>query len=232
LVVRRGLKLRRHLAGTPARWGERSKAGLCRKQPGTRWRCLWLVDVVDTSMSADPARPAGSAADCSAAASAVTALYQQHAVGLIRLAMVMIGDRAAAEDVVQDAFFGLYRNWFRLGDPANALVYTRSSVLNGCRNALRTRARRGQRDHAAGVDTAPDLESAESQVLLTEEGRRMIAAIRKLPDRQREAIVLRFYLDMSEEEAANAMGVSRGTVKSTTSRAVAALGRMLEKEVW
>src|ERR1700690_2416316 len=108
-------------------------------------------------MSADPARPAGSkrglagqagatAADSAAAASAVTALYQQQAVGLIRLAMIMLGDRAAAEDVVQDAFFGLYRNWFRLGDPANALVYTRSSVLNGCRNALRTRTRRDQRD--------------------------------------------------------------------------------------
>jgi RNA polymerase sigma factor (sigma-70 family) len=209
-----------------------------------------------TGMSADPARPAGraghegaTAPDSSAAASAVTALYQQHAVGLIRLAMVMLGDRAAAEDVVQDAFFGLYRNWFRLDDPANALVYTRSSVLNGCRNALRTRARRGQRDHAAGVGTAPDLEdeqpsagpprdrwgagqSAESQVLLTEEARRMITVIRKLPDRQREAIVLRFYLDMSAEETAIAMGVSRGTVKSTTSRAVAALGRMLKKEVW
>jgi RNA polymerase sigma factor (sigma-70 family) len=211
-------------------------------------------------MSADPARPAGSrsglagqgggtAADSPAAASAVTTLYQQHAVGLIRLAMIMLGDRAAAEDVVQDAFFGLYRNWFRLGDPANALVYTRSSVLNGCRNALRTRTRRDQRDHAAGVGTAPDLEggqssarppsgrwgaaqSAESQVLLTEEARRMIAAIRKLPDRQREAIVLRFYLDMTAEEAASAMGISRGTVKSTTSRAVAALGRMIEKEVW
>jgi RNA polymerase sigma factor (sigma-70 family) len=210
-------------------------------------------------MSADPARPAGSrrglagqagatAADSAAAASAVTALYQQQAVGLIRLAMIMLGDRAAAEDVVQDAFFGLYRNWFRLGDPANALVYTRSSVLNGCRNALRTRTRRDQRDHAAGVGTALDLavgqssagtpsgrlaaQSAESQVLLTEEARRMIAAIRKLPDRQREAIVLRFYLDMSAEEAAHAMGISRGTVKSTTSRAVAALGRMIEKEVW
>ena len=198
-------------------------------------------------MSADSARPAGSrsgragqadgaAAGSSATASAVTALYQQHAVGLIRLAMIMLGDRAAAEDVVQDAFFGLYRNWFRLGDPANALVYTRSSVLNGCRNALRTQARRGQRDQAAGVGTATDGaaadQSAESQVLLTEEARRMIAAIRKLPDRQREAIVLRFYLDMTAEEAAHAMGVSRGTVKSTTSRAVAALGRMLEKEVW
>ena len=212
-------------------------------------------------MSANPARPRGSsggrarqqqddtAADSSAAASAVTALYERHALGLIRLAVIMLGDRAAAEDVVQDAFFGLYRNWFRLGDPANALVYTRSSVLNGCRNALRGQARRSHRDYAAGVGTASGLagaqaiagqpsarwdsaQSAEAQVLLTEDARRMIAAIRKLPDRQREAVVLRFYLDMSAEEAANAMGVSRGTVKSTTSRAVAALGRMLKKEAW
>jgi RNA polymerase sigma-70 factor (sigma-E family) len=188
-------------------------------------------------MGADPPRPAGSAgerggyydvaaAGSSAAAAAVTALYQQHGVGLIRLAIIMLGDRGAAEDVVQDAFFGLYRSWPRLGDPANALVYTRSAVLNRCRNALRDQARRGQRERAGGPWTA---QSAESAVLLSEDSRRMLAAIRKLPDRQREAIVLRFYLDMSEEEAASAMGVSRGTVKSTTSRAVAALGRMLEE---
>jgi RNA polymerase sigma-70 factor (sigma-E family) len=168
-----------------------------------------------------------TAADRSAAATAVTALYQQHAVGLTRLAIIMLGDRAAAEDVVQDAFFGLYRNWRRLGDPANALNYTRSAVLNRCRNTLRDQARRGHREQPGILWAAA--QSAESAVLLTEDSRRMLAAIRKLPDRQREAIVLRFYLDMSEEEAAKAMGVSRGTVKSTTSRAVAALGRMLEE---
>jgi RNA polymerase sigma-70 factor (sigma-E family) len=191
-------------------------------------------------------REDGTPADSSAAGDAVAALYQRHAVGLIRLAVIMLGDRAGAEDVVQDAFFGLYRNWYRLGDPANALVYTRSAVLNRCRNTLRDQARRGLREQAAGTGSWLNTEgtqafpgqpsrgraaadSAESAVLLTEESRQMLAAIRKLPDRQREAIVLRFYLDMSEEETANAMGVSRGTVKSTTSRAVAALGRMLKE---
>jgi RNA polymerase sigma factor (sigma-70 family) len=201
-------------------------------------------------MDADPARPADSErdraeGDDSAAATAVTALYQQHAVGLIRLALILLGDRAAAEDVVQDAFFGLYRNWHRLGDPANALAYTRSAVLNRCRNVLRDQARRGRLDHAAEIGTPTGnmeaahtpagepsgrwgaVQSAEAAVLLAEDSRRMLGAIRKLPDRQREAIVLRFYLDMSEGETASAMGVSRGTVKSTTSRAVAALGRML-----
>jgi RNA polymerase sigma-70 factor (sigma-E family) len=150
---------------------------------------------------------------------------QTHAVGLIRLAIVMLGDRAAAEDAVQDAFLGLYRHWDGLADPANALTYVRSAVLNRCRNALRQRGR--PRRQETPVVTS---ESAEAVVLVGEEHQRVLAAIRTLPDRQREALVLRFYLDMSEEEAARAMGISRGTVKSATSRAVAALGRMLKED--
>ena len=72
---------------------------------------------------------------------AVTTLYAGHAVGLIRLAVVMLGDRPAAEEVVQEAFCGLYRHWDRLSDPSKALPYARSAVLNGCRSALRHRAR-------------------------------------------------------------------------------------------
>jgi RNA polymerase sigma-70 factor (sigma-E family) len=158
------------------------------------------------------------------ATSGVTALYRAHAVGLIRLAIVMLGDRAAAEDVVQDAFFGLYRHWTRLTDQANALSYVRSAVLNRCRNALRDRGRPGRLEPTAAAG-----ESAEAAVLVGEEHQRVLAAIRALPGRQREALVLRFYLDMSEEETARAMGISRGTVKSATSRAVAALGRMLKE---
>ena len=154
----------------------------------------------------------------------VTALYRAHAVGLIRLAIVMLGDRAAAEDVVQDAFFGLYRHWTKLTDQANALSYVRSAVLNRCRNALRDRGRPRRLELAAEAG-----ESAEAAVLVGEEHQRVLTAIRALPDRQREALVLRFYLDMSEEETARAMGISRGTVKSATSRAVAALGRMLKE---
>ncbi len=167
-----------------------------------------------------------TAAGAASRAPSVSALYQEHAVGLIRLAVIMLGDRASAEDVVQDAFLGLYRHWDRLADTANALTYTRSAVLNGCRTVLRQRTRRGQHEGMAAPD-APARESAEASVLLGEEHRRMLAAIRALPDRQREALVLRFYLDMSEEETARAMRISRGTVKSATSRAIRALGRML-----
>ena len=161
---------------------------------------------------------------------AVTALYAAHAVGLIRLGFVMLGDRGAAEDVVQDAFLGLYRNWDRLKDPANALTYVRSSVLNGCRTALRTRARRERRDRAAARDGWPLFDSAEAAVLLSEEHQEVLAAVRKLADRQREALTLRYYLGLSTDETARVMGISAGTVKSAISRAIAALGRTFREE--
>jgi RNA polymerase sigma-70 factor (sigma-E family) len=159
------------------------------------------------------------------AAEAVTALYRAHALGLIRLAVVMLGDRPAAEDVVQEAFCGLYRRWHTLSDTGKALSYVRSSVMNGCRSVLRRRNR--QQAHLADD---PLGESAESAVLVSEEHQQVLSAIRRLPDRQREALVLRFYLDLDEGEIASSMRISRGTVKSTTSRALAALGRILGEE--
>jgi len=163
----------------------------------------------------------------------VTSLYQAHALSLARLALVMLGDQSAAEDVVQDAFLGLYRRWGSLADPAAAWPYLRTSVLNGCRTALRRRSRRGvlaggtAGDHDDGAFAGPHLESAEATVMHGEDHRAVLAAIRRLPTRQREALVLRYYLDMTEDQAAEAMQVSRGTVKSATSRAIAAVGRML-----
>ncbi|HEV3293514.1 MAG TPA: SigE family RNA polymerase sigma factor, partial [Streptosporangiaceae bacterium] len=164
-----------------------------------------------------------------AARQAVTDLYHAHAVGLIRLAVVMLGDRPTAEDVVQEAFCGLYRRWDRLVDQAKALSYVRSSVLNGCRTVLRYRRRRhGQagQEPAGWWQTA---ESAETSVLVGEEHRAVLAALQRLPARQREALVLRFYLDLAEPDIARAMGISQGTVKSTISRALTALGRLVEE---
>jgi RNA polymerase sigma-70 factor (sigma-E family) len=155
-------------------------------------------------------------------AAAVTGLYQTHAVGLIRLGVIMLGDRSAAEDVVQDAFAGLFRRWDRLADSGRALQYVRSCVLNGCRSELRRRARRDRRAAAH-----PFAASAEYTALVGEEHREVLAALRGLPSRQREALVLRFYLDLREAEIAAAMGISRGTVKSTTSRGLATLARIL-----
>ena len=156
------------------------------------------------------------------AESGVAALYEEHALGLTKLAHVMLGDKASAEDVVQDAFFGLYRNWARLSDPAMALPYLRRSVLNGCKSAVRWRRVRADR-----ALHEPAAASAESAVLAGEEQRSVLTAIRRLPARQREALILRFYLHESEADVARLMGISASTVRSTTHRALAALGQML-----
>jgi RNA polymerase sigma-70 factor (sigma-E family) len=157
---------------------------------------------------------------------AVAALYAEHALGLVRLAVIMTGDQASAEDIVQDAFLGLYRRWERLTDTSFPLAYVRASVLNGCRSVLRGQSRRRRADLATDVPG----ESAEASAMLSEEQRAVARAIRRLPKRQREALVLRYYLDLSEEEIARTMGISRGTVKSATSRALAAVGRLLKEE--
>ena len=144
----------------------------------------------------------------------------------------MLGDRGRAEDVVQDAFIGLYRNWDRLDDPGNALTYVRSSVINGCRTALRTRIRGERRYRAAAArDGSPAFDSTEAAVLLSEEHQEVIAAVRKLAHRQREALMLRYYLGLSTDETARVMGVSTGTVKSAISRAISALARALKEEL-
>jgi RNA polymerase sigma-70 factor (sigma-E family) len=172
-----------------------------------------------------PVPPPAETADPAATdpADQVTALYQAHALGLLRLAVIMLGERQAAEDVIQDAFLGLFRRWDSLDDPERALAYVRSSVFNGCRSVLRKRARNRQ-----FVLIDPDVESAEARVVLGEEYREVLVALRRLPDRQREAVALRYCLDMSVDDVARAMGVTEGTVKSATSRGIAAISRLLK----
>jgi RNA polymerase sigma-70 factor (sigma-E family) len=220
------------LACIRIRCGKRAPI-LCRhelgggEQPSGGTGVFHYVDYLDTEGTD------GTDAEAWTADRHVAALYQAHALGLARLALVMLGDPAAAEDVVQDAFLGLYRRWDSLADASVALSYLRTSVLNGCRTALRRRAHRGVLVGVLDGESAgfaePALESAEATVVLGEEHRAVLAAIRRLPDRQREALVLRYYLDMTEDQAAEAMRVSRGTVKSATSRAIAAIGRMLRE---
>jgi RNA polymerase sigma-70 factor (sigma-E family) len=158
--------------------------------------------------------------DC--AEQAVGALYQAHALSLIRLAYLTLGDRASAEDVVQDAFCGLYRRWDQLSESGNALAYVRASVVNGCRSVLRHRA--VMRRRAIHVVAQ---ESAEAEMLSGEERSELIRAVRRLPGRQQETLVLRFYLDLPDAEIARVMGVRPSTVRSTAHRALEALGRSL-----
>ncbi len=155
---------------------------------------------------------------------AVAALYREHALGLIRLAYVSQGSRTAAEDIVQEAFCGLYRRWDHLSSPDKALAYLRSSVLNGCRNA----ARRSARSPRTVIHLLP-ADSAESAALIGELRREVIAGLRRLPARRREALVLRFYLDLSDSQIAEVMGISVNTVRSTLRRGIAALGIALKE---
>jgi RNA polymerase sigma-70 factor (sigma-E family) len=177
----------------------------------------WYVQAESARWTAPEIRDAADADE------AVARLYQAHAAGLVRLAVVILGDYAAAEDIVQDAFCGLCRRWDALSDPAKALTYTRSAVINGCRSLQRYQIRRAGRPAAE----QPAAASAEAVALMGAEHQAVLAAVRQLPPRQREAIALRFFADLDEAAIARAMAVSRGTVKSTLSRGIAALGQHL-----
>jgi RNA polymerase sigma-70 factor (sigma-E family) len=152
-------------------------------------------------------------------------LFVQRWAATVRLALLLVDDEASAEDVAQEAFTGLLRHWNQLADPARAQSYLHRAVVNGARSVLRRRrtARAWTPPHAA-----PD-PSAEELALLDDERRRVLAAVAALPQRQRELVVLRYWSQLDEAATAEAMGITRGTVKSTAHKAVAALHRMLDE---
>ena len=155
---------------------------------------------------------------------ALTELFRAHYAGLVRLALLLVDDNGTAEDVVQDAFAQLHRRWGRLRDEGAAYGYLRTAVLNGSRSRLR-RVRTVRR-HVE--PPGPDVASAEHQAVVNAEHAAVHAALRGLPLRQREVLVLRYYADLSEADIADALGISRGAVKSHAHRGLAALTRTLE----
>jgi RNA polymerase sigma-70 factor (sigma-E family) len=157
---------------------------------------------------------------------AVTELYAAHYRSLVRLAALLVRDIGTAEEVVQDSFVAMHGGWRRLRDSEKALSYLRQSVVNRSRSVLR---------HRVVVDRnapkpPPDMPSAEHGAIALLERSAVIAALRTLPARQREALVLRFYGDMSEAQIADAMRISKGAVKSHTARAMATLRTVLERD--
>lgn len=155
---------------------------------------------------------------------AVTMLYAEHYRGLVRLSTLLLRDAGAAEEVVQDAFVAMHGAWRRIRDEEKALAYLRQTVVNRSRSVLRRRVVAER--HSPQPD--PDVASAEENALRRVESERVMAALRQLPARQREAIVLRYYGDLSEAEVAAAMKVSAGSVKTHTFRGMAALRALLE----
>lgn len=150
-------------------------------------------------------------------------LYATHRLQLVRLAVLLVDDLGSAEDVVQDAFAHCLARPPKLRDDSAALAYLRTSVVNGARSALRRR--RTVRAHGAERGVEPD--GPDATAVLNEEHREVLAALGRLATRQREVLVLRYWSDLSEAEIAETLGISRGAVKSTASRAL----DVLEKEL-
>lgn len=156
---------------------------------------------------------------------ALVALYTAHYRPLVRLAALLLHDTPAAEDVVQDAFVAMHGSWRRLRDTDKAVAYLRQAVVNRSRSRLR---------HLKVVDKhaprpLPDAPSAEVGALGAVQREEVLAALRRLPHRQREVLVLRYYGDLSEAQIAEAMGISTGAVKSHASRGMGALRERLEQ---
>jgi RNA polymerase sigma-70 factor (sigma-E family) len=184
---------------------------------------------VATGPEPPPRAIAGSPATAARGGDVFDTLYRSHALGLVRLALLLVDDRTTAEDVVQDAFLGLFRGWSRLRDPDSALSYLRASVVNGCRSVQRARRTawlRAQRHQPA----EPPVWSAEAAAIDSEDQREVLVAVARLPRRQREVLALRYYAGLGDSEIASVLRVSRGTVSSTASRGLAALARQLRAE--
>ena len=155
---------------------------------------------------------------------ALVALYTAHYRSLVRLSALLLHDTPAAEDVVQDAFVAMHSSWRRLRDTDKALAYLRQAVVNRSRSRLR-HLKVVERHASTELMDAPSAEFGAMRHVQRDE---VMAAIRQLPQRQREVLVLRYYADLSEAQIAEAMGISPGAVKSHASRAVAALRQTLE----
>lgn len=151
-------------------------------------------------------------------------LYQEHYRSLVRLAAVLLDRREPAEEVVQEAFVKLYRKLDKVRDLERADAYLRSIVMN----LARSRMRRRQVARKHRPDPLPDAAGADEGVVLREDQQQVLDALRSLPARQRDCLVLRYYEDMSEAEIAETLGISKGSVKTHTSRGMAALGNRLE----
>jgi len=154
----------------------------------------------------------------------IPGLYQAHWRYLVRLAVLLVDDVSSAEDVVQDAFMALHRKAGNLRDPEAALAYLRTSVVNLARSVIRRR--QVARKHLKVAEPEATA-GADHDVLLRDEHRAALAAVRALPRRQSEVLVLRYWAGLSEREIASTLGISTGSVKSAASRGMATLHRSL-----
>ena len=154
----------------------------------------------------------------------VRTLYVEHAASLVRMARLFVDDRNAAEDLVQEAFIRLARHAHRIQDESKAAAYLRSIVLN----LARDHNRRGlvSLRHRPPADAVQA--TTEDEVVLRDDQRQVIDALRELPLRQRDCVVLRYYFDSGVPEIAETLGISPNSVKTHLKRGLVALERRLE----
>jgi len=151
-------------------------------------------------------------------------VYRDHFGSLVRLARLLLDDKESAEEVVQEAFTRTYLAARKMRGPDDALPYVRTAVVNLARSGLRRR-RTARNAHLQPV---PDAVSAEHETLRDDMRRQVADAVRALPRRQRECVVLRYFSECSTAQTAAALGISEGSVKSNLHRALASLGVVLE----
>jgi RNA polymerase sigma-70 factor (sigma-E family) len=156
---------------------------------------------------------------------ALEQLYAAHWRSLVRLSVLLLHDQGAAEEVVQDAFVAVHGRWSRLRDPDKALAYLRQAVVNRSRSTLRHRAVVAR--HATREARPADGPPADEGIAGAGRRTAVLEAMRALPERQREVLALRYYLDLSEAEIADALGIARGSVKAHASRGAATLRALL-----
>ncbi|HUR51278.1 MAG TPA: SigE family RNA polymerase sigma factor [Mycobacteriales bacterium] len=166
----------------------------------------------------------GGVLEVTSADDLLTTLYTTHYRELVRLAAFLTGDRDNAEEVVQDAYVKVHGSWRGVRELDKAEAYLRTAVVNLSRSRLRHK----QVVQRYRPEPLADAASAESFAMQHVQREAVLEALHALPRRQREAVVLRYYGDLSEAQTAAAMGCSVGAVKSHTSRGIAALRPLLE----
>jgi RNA polymerase sigma factor (sigma-70 family) len=174
-------------------------------------------------------RHAGSWRDMAtgqARAELVDVLFRRHYAALLRLGVVMLGSREAAEDVVQDAFMALHRHRSGLRDPDAAEAYLRSAVLNGCRSWIRRQITR--RAPRPLMLVREQEESPEDATVTRDEVGSLVAVMRTLARRQREVLACRYVLELSVAETAQLLQITEGSVKSHTHRGLQSLQQRIE----
>jgi len=155
----------------------------------------------------------------------VAGLFDQEGTRLVRMARLFTDDRNAAEDLVQEAFIRLHRAAHRLQDPTKAAPYLRSILINLARDHNR-RGLMSLRHQEALIPDAPS-DAPEDLVITGDEQRMIVEKLRELSPRQRDCLLLRYYLDLTEVEIGEVLGISPNSVKTHCRRGMAALRRRI-----